>query len=320
MVDFYPDYFTAEALTASIVKQQYIPGQLGELGIFENEPLPGTLFSIDEQTANAASVLSSTPRGTPSKAQTLVKNKVHTFQTSHYREDSALYADSVLNMRASGVTAMRDVITTLRDKELALLRRKIDYTHEALRMEVINTPDNSFGSSPADATVGFGASDTAINSALFDNVKLPIMSALGGTQFSGIVGLCSDTYFKGLLESKTIRETYLNQQAANSLRTQTLMEAVTYGGITWIWYRGAGATVIESGKAKVFPTGVPGMFRQAFAPADTLDSIGAGVLGSPYFVQGYPIDGGNRGWHLEAQTNCVMVCTRPQAVLTLKLS
>lgn len=72
--------------------------------------------------------------------------------------------------------------------------------------------------------------------------------------------------------------------------------------------------------AKVVPTGVPGMFIQAFAPADTLDTIGVGAMGTPYWVQGYQIDGGNRGWHIEAQTNCVMVCTRPTAVLTIGLA
>lgn len=320
MVDFYSDYFTAEALTDAILEQQYVPGRLGELGIFENRPLAGTRIAIEEQPSNDASLITSTPRGTPSKAATLVRKKVHTFQTSHYREDSAVYADEVLDIRGSGVTLARDIITTRRDEVLALLRRKIDYTLEDLRLQCVNSPDNAFGSAPAAAVVAFGASDTAIRSAIFTNITKPMESALGGTPYTGLLALCDDTYWTALIESKTVRESYLNQQAANELRSQGPTDSFSYAGIRWERYRGAGTTVVTSGQAKIIPLGVPGLFIQGFAPADTLDSIGSGALGTPYYVQSYAIDGGNRGWHIEAQTNPVTVCTRPSAILSIDLS
>lgn len=319
MIDFYNDFFTATALTDAILKQQYVPGQLGAMGLFETRGLTGTKLAIEEQPSNDASVMTSTPRGTPSKAATLVRKKVHDFSTSHYREDGAVYADEVLNLRGAGVTTMRDVLISRRDELLSLLRRKIDYTLESLRMSAVNSPNNAFGSAPASAAVAFGASDSAIRSAIFTNVIKAMETALGGTPYSSLVALCDDTFWSGLIESKTIKETYLNQIQASALRGDTT-EQVVFGNVTWMRYRGAGSTVISSGKAKVIPMGVPGLFLQGFAPADTIDSVGAGAVGGPYYVQAYPIDNGNRGWHLEAQTNPVMVCTRPQAILTLGLS
>jgi hypothetical protein len=62
------------------------------------------------------------------------------------------------------------------------------------------------------------------------------------------------------------------------------------------------------------------LFIQAFAPADTLDQVGAGAVGQPYYTNAYPIDEGNRGIYIEMQTNVAMVCTRPDAVLTIGLS
>ena len=37
-MDIYRDYFTRENLVASVAKAPYIPGRLGELGIFTTEP------------------------------------------------------------------------------------------------------------------------------------------------------------------------------------------------------------------------------------------------------------------------------------------
>lgn len=319
-MDFFADFFTATELLASIQKAPYIPGRLADPAIFTTRGLSGTKLALEEQPLNDAEILTSTPRGTPSKAATLERRKVHTFETAHYRKDGGVYADEVLNMRAVGVTSARESIISRRDEVIAKLRRDIDLTHESLRIACVNSPSNVFGSAPAAAAVGFGASDSAIRSAIFNNITKPLESALKGIPYSGIVALCDDTFWASLIESKTIRETYLNQSAANSLRTQTPTESFSYAGIQWERYRGTGSTVISSGTAKIIPLGIPDLFIQAFAPADTLSSVGAGAMGTPYYAQAYAIDGGDRGWYLEMQTNCVMVCTRPTAILTIDLS
>lgn len=319
-MDFYTDFFNAEELIASVAKAPYIPGLLGQEGIFTTRSLGTTKFALEDQALNDAALITSTPRGTPSKAQTLEKRNVHTFETTHYRKDGAVYADEILGMRAIGVSGAREAITTRRDEVVAKLRRDMDLTHEYLRMACVNTPTNAFGSAPASQAIAFGASDTAIRSAIFNYITKPLESALKGIPFSSALALCDDTFWLGLIESKTIRETYLNQSAANSLRTQGTTDAVNFGGVTWVRYRGVGSTVIASGKAKVIPMGIPDLFIQAFAPADTLDSVGAGAMGTPYYMSAYPIDEGNRGWYLEMQSNVAMVCTRPDAILTIGLS
>lgn len=318
-MDFFTDFFTADELIASVAKAPYIPGRLGESGIFSTRALAGTRLALEEQPLNDAELITATPRGTPSKAQTLEKRKVHTFETLHYRLDSSISADEVLNMRAVGVTSAREAITARRDEVIARLRRNMDLTHENLRMACVNSPDNAFGSAPAAAAIGFGVSDSAIRSAIFNNVIKPMESALKGIPYTGLLALCDDTMWQALIESKTVKETYLNWNAAEQLRGSTT-ERVPYGGIMWERYRGVGTTVISSGTAKIIPMGIPDLFIQAFAPADTLDSVGAGALGTPYYMSAYPIDDGNRGWYLEMQSNVTHVCTRPEAILTIDLS
>lgn len=318
-MDFFTDFFNANELIASIAKAPYIPGRLGDPAIFTTRQLGTTKLSLEDQALNDASLLTATPRGTPSKAQTLERRAVHTFETSHYRKDGSVMADEVLGLRMVGMSGSKESIIARRDEVIAKLRRDIDLTLESLRITTLNSPSNAFGSAPASAAVGFGASDSAIRSAIFTNIIKPMESALKGIPYTGLLALCDDTFWAGLIESKTIKETYLNQVAASALRGSTT-EQVIFGGVTFERYRGVGSTVIASGKAKVIPVGVPELFIQAFAPADTLDQVGAGALGQPYYANAYPIDDGNRGIYLEMQTNPVMVCTRPDAVLTIGLS
>lgn len=312
----YTNFFTGTQLLQAIAAQPYIPSQLSSL--FETRGLAGTKLALEEQPANGGAIMAASARGTPSKAATMTRRKVHTFDTAHYRHDAAVYADEILNARASGSMA-GESIQARRDETLTLLRRNTDATLEALRMACLVTPTNAFGTKPVDAVIAFQTDATKTRAAIFNSIVKPMETALGGVPFSGIDVWCSDGIWDDVIENKAIKDSYMYSQQAQALRGDTRDE-VTWGGVTFKRYRGAGTTVITADKAIAVPTGVPGMFLQAFAPADTLDAVGAGQLGQPYYVQAYPIDSGNRGWHLEMQTNPVMVCTRPTAVLTLAMA
>lgn len=318
-MDIFTDLFTPKALLASIINQPYIPGQTARF--FETEGIPGTTFEIEKQPTNSPAAMTATPRGKPSKVATLERRESVTFTTAHYREDAAVYADEVLNVRAPGMTTARDLVARKRDDKLRLLRQKLDLTHEYLRVSCVNSATNDLGTSPAAEAIAFAVNDTAdvARKLIFTKIIQPMETALGGTPYSGLVALCNDTVWEALIVSKTIRETYLNQVAADTLRGSTT-EAFMYGNVLWERYRGTAAINITSGQAKVIPLGVPGLFKQVFAPADTMDSVGTGAVGTPYHLSSYMIDGGNRGWYLEAQTNPAMVCTRPAAILTIDLS
>ena len=144
MFNNYADFFTSTALLEAVAATNYIPGQLGESGLFETRALSGTKLALEEQPANGgSSLITSTPRGTPSKGATLARRKVHTFETAHYRVDGAVYADEVLNLRASGANAVGELITTRRDETPAMLRRDVDLTLEKLRLSALISPDNN---------------------------------------------------------------------------------------------------------------------------------------------------------------------------------
>lgn len=313
MFDIYRDYFSRENLMASIAKAPYVPGRLSEY--FESIPLTSTVLALESSPANGASILAGVPRGSASKIETLERRSVYTFTTSHYRADGAVYADEVLGARATGATGMAEVIAQRRDMLMARLRRDIDLTHESLRLTVVNTSTNAFGTMPGSQQIALNTDVTKTRNEIFTKIIQPIESALDGVPFTGIVALCSDTFWGKLIENAAIKATLLNYSMAQSLRNDP-RETVFFGGVQWERYRGTGTVIVPASGARVFPVGVPQMFVQAFAPADTMDQVGNGALGSPYWAQAYQSQD-NRRWFMEIQTNCVMVCTRPTAVLPI---
>lgn len=312
-MDFYRDYFTAESLTDSLVNAAYIPGQTAPL--FETRGLGSTTLAVEALADSGPATLSAIPRGAPLPAMTLDKRTVVTFALQTYGTQGAVYADEVLNTRSIGTSGAGQIIASRRDETVAKLRRNIDNLHESLRMTTLLSPTNAFGTKPADVSVAFNTDATKTRAEFFTKIITPMESALGGVNFSGITVLCSDGYWAALIENKAIRDTYLNTVAASDLRKDP-RETVFFGGVQFERYRGTASITITTNKAIAVPTGVQGLFLQAFGPDDTIDSVGAGAMGAPYYLRAFDLDDA-KGWRIRAQTHAVMVCTRPTAVLTL---
>lgn len=316
-MDFYRDYFTREQLLASVTAAPYVPGQLAQAGLFQTMGLTGTTLSIEALPDNDVAETAAIPRGGPPNPLLLEKRAVHTFPTVSYAYQGAVLADEVLNMR--GTSGAAEIIATRRDELLAKLRRQADWQMEYLRVACLNSATNSFGTAPAAEVVAFASNDTvAINVAIHTKITLKLEAALGGIPYTGVDAYCSDTYWQALIQSKTMRETYLNTASANQLRGLPV-DSIDYGNVTWHRYRAGGNIKITDGEAKIVPRGVSGLFIQAFAPNDTLSSVGSGAAGQPYYLDSYPLPD-DKGFRLTLQTHPVMVCTRPAAVLTVDLS
>lgn len=317
-MDIYRDYFTREELLLSLSNTQYVPGMLGASGLFRTIGLSALTLAIESLPDNDVAESAAIPRGGPAKPLMLEKRNVKTFPVASYAWSGAVLADEVLGIRASGIGGAGEVFATRRDEMAAKLRRQADWQHEYLRVSTLNTPNNDFGNKPADVVVAFGTADSAVRTAIHKQLILPLESALGGLPYTGLDAYCSEGYWEGLIDSKTVRETYLNTAAAAELRNMPA-DSFTFGGITWHRYRAGGNIAIEANKAKIVPRGVDGLFVQAFGPNDTLQSVGSGELGQPYYLDAYPLDD-DKGYRMSLQTHPKMLCTRPTVIQTAKLS
>lgn len=319
-MDIYRDYFTRENLVRALEKAPYTPGRLGQLGIFETVPLTSTTLAIEIGATDSGKVLTAVSRGAPRQRENLDKRSVVTFQTQTFGDQADVYADEVLNARAAGTGGAAEIVQDRVNRSVAKLRRTMDLTHESLRMAALVSPATTeFGAAASEVTIAMQTDATKVRSEIFNKIVKPMESALDGLAYNGVHVFCSDGYWDDLIENKAIRDTFLNWTAAAELRGDTRM-GFAFGGVYWERYRGTSTVKITDDKAIAIPLGVSGMFYQAFAPNDTLESVSA--LGQPYYLGSKALvdSQGTKGFEVSIQSHAKMVCGRPGAVQLIKLS
>ena len=319
-MDIYRDYFTREELVRVLAQAPYTPGLLGQLGLFEPVPLTSTGFDVEEETKDGARILTGKPRGAPREVTNLDKRKVHTFTVqTQYGDQGAVMADEVLSARGAGTSGQKEVIEDRRARLVARLRRNVDLTHENVRMQcVLNPGSTEFGAAASTAVIAVQTDSTKLRQEIFNKITLPMEAALDGLSFGEPLALCSNGYWSDLIEAKSIRETYLNYQAAAELRGAVAEEFV-FGGVRWRRYRGSGTVKIPDNEARVIPTNVQGTFWMPMAPNDTMESVGAGALGQPYYIGAMELKDsqGTKGFEVSIQSHVRAICGRPACIIPL---
>lgn len=318
-MDIYRDYFTREELVRVLAQAPYQPGRLGEMGIFEPVPLTSTTLAIEIEAKDAGKTLTAIPRGAPRTQSRLDKRSVVTFATKTFGDQGAVMADEVLGARGAGTSGAKEIIENRRARVVAKLRRTIDRTHEVERMNCLLNPASSeFGSAASGVVIAVQTTTTKLRQEIFNKLMLPIEAALDGLTYGGITVLCSDGYWADLIEAQSIKETFLNTMAAAELRGE-VRESFNFGGVTWERYRGTSDCKIPDNQARAIPTGVSETFFMGFAPNDTVESVGTGALGQPYYIGSTPIKDsqGTKGWEISVQSHPRAVCGRPGCIIPI---
>lgn len=325
-MDIYRDYFNREELVRTLAQAPYTPGQLGQLGIFESVPLSSTVFAVEIEAKDAGRVLTARPRGAPRSRQTSDLRQVVTFPVNdQYGDEDSVMADEVLNARA-GIQGAKDVIESRRASKMAKLRRTMDRTHEKLRMTTLLSPASAeFGSAASPVIIAVQTDATKTRKEIFDKIVVPMNTAVDGIAYTMPLVLCSDGYWSDLMGNKEFRETFVNWEAATALRSgigangQQITPPMRYGDAMFQWYRGTSDCKIPDNEARAIPMGAPDLAWQVFAPNTTMESVGSGAMGQPYYVGAKPLTDsqGTVGWEMSIQSHCRMVWGRPSAVIPI---
>lgn len=325
---FQDDAFSVTSLSAAINEQEYVPGRISELGIFQEEGITTTTVQI-EKDGESLKLVSAASRGDTGQIVLGDKRNLIPFNTVHLPQRSTILADEIQNLRAFGSQTELETVVNYVAKRLAKHRRQLDATHEFHRIGAIKglilDADGTtalvdlfdrFGLNQQTVTFQLNAPDTDIANKCLD-VQDKIETALGAVSYSNVRVLCGRTFWSALIGHKNIRETYLNTQQASALRGDP-RDSFDFGGCTFERYRGKVGTVayVADAEAYAFPEGVPDLFVTNFAPGDYLETVN--TLGLPYYSAQAPLEM-NKGVKIESQSNPLHLCTRPRASIKLKL-
>lgn len=330
--------FSSISLTTAIRDIKYTPSLLtGMPGLVSKVPVYTEKFAV-ERMADSQRLIPVTERGAPRTRQTRDRRNIRDFRTIRTAKVDELRAVELANIRPFGeetglVAVQRELML-----RYAKLRRDHELTEEyrllgMIQGKILDADGTStlydwfteFGIAPP-TELGFNwASRTGVAEYIRANVIRPIKTALQGrdTLNTRIMALCGDTFFDGLTSNSEVRQTYLNWQAAQDLRTglANAYESFVFGNVEWVNYRSAtDSNSVSVGIAptmcRFFPVGVPDMFQKIISPNDE-DLNFVNTLGQEYYARQVPDPSGYNAYvELSMDAFNAHVCTTPEALLS----
>lgn len=325
---FNDDAFSVSSLTAAINDQEYLPGRISSLGLFQEEGITTLTVQI-EKDGDTIALVPAGERGTSGLVVGGSKRNLIPFNTVHLPERFAIKADEIQGIRAFGTRSELQSVQDVVNKRLAKCRRQLDATHEFQRMGALNGQIldadgttvlldiyKTFGVSRKKMPMGLNNPDTEIRVKCGEALDLQ-EEALGSITSSGARAFCGKNFWNKLIAHAKVKETFLNTLQAAALRGDA-RESFEFGGIVWERYRGkvAGVSFVHDDKALLIPEGVPDLYISVFAPADYMETVN--TEGLPYYSKIEPLPFG-KGMAGEAQSNPLHLCTRPLAQILLEM-
>lgn len=326
---FNSDPFSAISLTQAVRKAQTIPGLIGSLNLFTPVPVRTRTVAV-EVKGNTLNIVKTSEPGAPRTRRANDKGDIRDLRTRRIEEASRITAEQLQGMRAFGSeTELQDLQMEVAERQQNIIN-DLSATKERLYLGTVNgvlvdSDDstiynyyNEFGiSAPAEIDFNW-ASRTGCKKFVANNVKRPILRALGGLATPGmrIIALCGDDFFDDLQENGEYRDTFKNTERASKLLEDTAFDAVDAWGVTWINYKGSddnSKVAIPAAKARFFPMGVRGLFQEAFSPAPTFEF--ANTMGQEWYSR-VVVDKDRGEWaDIEIESHRLPICTRPDALL-----
>lgn len=323
---FKDDAFSVVSLTKAIEDTPFVPGRVGQLGIFSEEGVSTTSISI-EKVGSTVSLVPAAARGSSGRPMGNDKRQMIPFTATHLPQRASILADEVQNLRAFGSENEVETAQRVMNRKLAKMRRDLDTTIEFQRIgaiqgrildsdattELLNL-HTAFGTSVTSHSLVLGTATTKVRNKVVE-ARRKMENALGGLGYSAARVLCSASFFDALVGHATVEAAFDRWMNGEFLR-EDLRGGFYFAGVFWEEYRGQiGSTkFIADGEAWMIPEGVPDLFVTNYAPADYMETVN--TLGQAYYAKQEPKDFG-KGIDVETQSNPIHICTRPAVPVKL---
>lgn len=325
--------FSVISMTDAINKIPFIPGKIGQMGLFRESGIATTTVMIEEKEGTLA-LIPTSPRGSPAIQNSHGKRKARALVVPHITLEDSIMADEIQGVREFASEASLQNVQQVVNDRLELMISKHDGTIEHLRIgaikgQVLDADGvtvlydlfNEFGVTPY-AEIDFDLDNAnpaagAIKKKCHD-IKRKIEDELGAAPYTYIHAFCSQSFFDDLIVHPEITKAYDRYLDSAFLRAGQARGAFEYAGITFEEYRGKVGSVdfIPDGKAHFFPVGVPGLFRQYNAPADFVETVN--TIGLPRYAKQAVDQEFGRWVKLHTQSNPLPICTRPKTLIKAK--
>jgi hypothetical protein len=334
---FHQDAFSTIQLTTAIEKKPFQPTGLGDLNIFEDDPIRTTALAVEQRQGKLV-VVPFSERGQEGAQRTTEQREARYFKVPRIMHSDTLYANEIQDIRAFGTESELMQVQAEVARRLngpTGLTSNIEYTWEYHRLAAVQgmllDADGSvkynwfdeFGITPPTEVPFNLAAGTPNSLRPIVNGIVRSMARKSQGAFlptTKVYALCGDLFYDELTNHPDVIRTYLNWSAAQELRDNSqgaAFEAFPFAGVIWSNYRGSDDNTtlkIADDKVKFFPVGAPGVFRRALAPGESFEWVN--TPGKPMYVIPIIDRDRNAWWKMEVYSYPLHICTRPEVLQT----
>lgn len=329
--------FEVSDWTQEITTIQNQWGTIGQLGIFREESVETHVVSFESRQENGG-VIVDRVRGDRSNVTKGTPKQIHTFAIPHFPLLDQILPQDIQGKRAYGTASEADNLAAKRAEKMEYIRRAQARTLEVARAQaivlgtvyapngtVVQNWNTEFGVTRTTVPFVMGTSTTEVL-AKVEAVIAAVQDNAGMIDMTGIVGLCSPSFFAALISHPSIKTAYmyyastqepLRQRQAAGGSVQSMQREFFFGGILFKELRDSfnGVPLITAGEAFFVPTGTDA-FATYFGPANRF-----GIVNTPgeqvYMFEQASANG--TAIELESESNHVSALLRPELVIRATL-
>ena len=327
---FKADAFSMNTLTSAINESPFVPGRIGQLGLFRASGITTTAAQIEVRDG-VLYLIEARPRGAPARRNQDRGRRMIPLNTVHLPVEDRLEADEIQNIRAFGSENMLQTIRGKLDEKMDTARTSFEATWEwhrlgALKGIVLDADGVTelynlytvFGVSKL-PTVYFNFDESNPLDGkiriLCQNIQRDTEDQLGAVPYMGIHALVGKNFMDKLVTNAETITAYERWMDGQALRESFARRIFPYAGITFEEYRGKVGNVqfVGDDDAHFFPVGSPELFRVVFAPANYINTVN--TVGLPLYAK-QSIDRRETGVDIYMQSNPLHYCTRPKTLIS----
>jgi len=326
---FKQDAFGTVSLTDAFIKAPYKPGRIGAMGLFRESGIRTTTAVIEWKDGHL-SLIQTSPRGGPGSTTSNKKRTAVAVVVPHLERERTILADELQNVRAFGSEDATPAYQAIVAEKLAELRADHEVTLEHMRASAIqgivkdadgSTLLNCFTTFAVSQSTGYVTPNPTTDEygALRGEIvtmQRTVEGVLGAVPVSGYRAFCGKVFFDTIRADVSISKTLRYADPASLLANDG--RSFSFGGVTWEEYVGStgGTPFFADSEAYLIPNA--DIFRTYYAPADFIEAVN--TIGLPGYAKVVDDAELNRWTKIHTQSNPLVLCLRPDAVVKVGLS
>lgn len=311
----------------NVVPNQW--GTIGNLGLFQSEPVAEHVVVFEEITKDGALIVDRV-RGDRAQVGKDSTRKLHTFAVPHFPYDDSISPQDIQGKRAYGKNEV-ETLEAVRVRKMERVRQNHAWTLEFARAQAITQAtvyspngtvsqnwNDEFGVTRKVVDFALGTAGTDVNAKIEEGI-VQILDNSGGDMATGTVVLTSPEFFGKLIAHASVKVAYQYYTSTQEPLRQrlggntALHREFTHGGTRFIELRDsyAGQRLIPANKAYMVPTGTSA-FKTYFSPANRFGLVN--TLGEEVYMFESADTKGTK-IEIETESNFVNALLRPQMVV-----